>query len=446
MALRIKIEYSRNMPPSAKSAAGPSWLSPVRRIDRVCTRERVCAVTINDGPCRLPANPDLYRGKALTAVLAETLERYQAKGTFFIIGSPGDCCPDKPNRAGSPLRSGQPFGHLPVFGQDLCGGAANCPELIGRLLAGGHELGNHSYAHLPSDRPLSMMGRKILHRLDAVVADLEKLQALTEGSGAPPLRLARPPRGIESIRDGFTCYDAYALKGYQYIAASYDCSLPLTLASLQEESAAMWRPMEQQLLEDPNAFRGQIISLYDGFNAAGRSPAAEGLSRQLQLLTDHGYRIVPVSRLLEIAPFRDVELTSEVGRAARRLMNLGWCVVYQDNCLRPGAVLTRGELAMMVYGWESARHRVALIRSGRAPFRDMAPRHPYAAAAAMADATQAIPAAGGRFRPDAPASAQDIKTLCAIRLGRVIPQTELSSITHGNFFLLLSRLLSGDTI
>ena len=421
-------------------------LSPVRRIDRVYTRERICAVAVCDGPCRLPACPDLNRGKALTAVLADTLERHGAKGTFLIIGSTGECYPDKPGRSGSTVWSGTRYDHLPAFGLDGEGGAANCPELVVRLLAGGHELGSHGYAHRAADWPTVPKKRRLLRDLDAVVEDQRRLQTLTDAMGVPPLRLARPPRDIETTRDGFTCRDAYALTGCQHITASYDCSRPVALASLQEECAAMWKPMEQQLLEDPNAFCGQIIGLYDGFNAAGRSPVPEALDRQLQLLRDHGYRVVTVSRLLEVSPFRDTDPESEVGRAARRLMNLGWCAAYEDNCLRADAVLTRGELAMMVYGREAALHRIALVRSGKAPFRDMAPRHPYAAAAAMADTTGAIPADGGKFRPDEPVTFADIRRLCAVRLGRSPAQQDQASLTHRQFFLLLSRLLSGETV
>ena len=35
----------------------PVYLSPVRRVERVALHERVCAMTFDDGPCRLPANP-----------------------------------------------------------------------------------------------------------------------------------------------------------------------------------------------------------------------------------------------------------------------------------------------------------------------------------------------------------------------------------------------------
>ena len=46
-------------------ARTPVYLSPVRRIEQVALRERVCAMTFDDGPCRLPANPT-RTGKPLT--------------------------------------------------------------------------------------------------------------------------------------------------------------------------------------------------------------------------------------------------------------------------------------------------------------------------------------------------------------------------------------------
>lgn len=174
---------------------------------------------------------------------------------------------------------------------------------------------------------------------------------------------------------------------------------------------------------------------------ARRTPVADGLERQLRLLSDHGYRVVTVSELLEQAPFRDVPADSGHGRAARRLLGLGWCAAFQDNTLRPEAVLRRGELAMMAFGWETVRRRVELVRSGRAPFRDMGPRDPYAAAAALAVETGAMAAPGGRFRPDAPVTPVELAQFCSTRLGRTPPLGGWEKISHGEFFLLIVGLL-----
>ena len=122
----------------------PVYLSPVRRIERVATEERICAMTFDDGPCRLPANPDRFRGKALTLVLAEILEHYGAKGTFDVVGDTSANYPDKAGKHGSASWGGVAYDHYPDFGKDGQGGAVNCPELIARLLAGGHEITSHT--------------------------------------------------------------------------------------------------------------------------------------------------------------------------------------------------------------------------------------------------------------------------------------------------------------
>ncbi|MDE7260870.1 MAG: polysaccharide deacetylase family protein [Oscillospiraceae bacterium] len=419
----------------------PVFLSPVRRIERVAVRERICAMTFDDGPCALPAVPDHFRGKALTLVLAETLERYGAKGTFNIIGDTAGSYPDRAGRTGTPSWNGTAYDHFPDIGQDSRGGALHCPELIGRLLAGGHEIANHSYSHLLFGwSSLAQGQRKSQKDLDQVVADLRRLHQVMESGWRYPMRLGRPPRCADAVRGGFSSYDAYALLGYQYLAASFDGAGRQPLRSYEAEVEAAWRPMEALLLEDPDAFCGQIIALKDGYNMARRTPVADGLERQLRLLTDLGYRVVTASELLERSAFRDVLPEDPAAGAARQLLGRGWCVVFQDNTLRPGAALTRGELAMMAFGRETVRRRIELVRSGRAPFRDMEPRHPYAAAAAQAVEAGAMSAVKDRFRPDAHVSPAELGQFCAARLGRTPPLEDWTELTHGEFFRIAAGL------
>ena len=73
----------------------------------------------------------------------------------------------------------------------------------------------------------------------------------------------------------------------------------------------------------------------------------------------------------------------------------------------------------------------------------MAHRHPYAAAAVLADELRAVTAVDGRFRPEDPATAQELAQFCATRLGRTPPLEERKTVTRGEFFLLASRLLEG---
>ena len=111
----------------------PVYLSPVRRIEQVATNERICAMTFDDGPCRLPANPDNFGGKPLTLVLAETLEQYGARGTFDVVGDTSGNYPDVPGQHGSASWGGVSYDHYPDFGKDDQGGIVHCPELVGRL-------------------------------------------------------------------------------------------------------------------------------------------------------------------------------------------------------------------------------------------------------------------------------------------------------------------------
>lgn len=417
------------------------FLSPVRRIGRLAVNGRFCAMVFDGGPCRLPPAPDRFRGKPLTIVLAETLERYGAKGTFAVTGDTSGNYPDRPGRSGSPSWCGTNFDHCPDFGMDHQGGAVNCPELITRLLAGGHEIASNSYAlRLFGWEPLMQGFRRSLPSLNAVLDDLRRLHKVLEDGWGYPIRLSRPPRGVDNIKNGFSSFDAYALLGYQYLSASFDGGGRMPMKTYEEEVEAVWRPMERLLLEDPDALRGHIISLRDGFSMTRRTPAADGLERQLRLLSDQGYQVVTVSELLELAPFQDFGLDTPTGRAAHKLLRLGWCVACQDNALRPDAILTRGELAMMAFGWETVRRRIELICGGRAPFRDMAPRDPYAAAAMRAVETGAMSAVNGAFRPGDPISPVELAQFCAVRLGRLPPLGNWAALRRGDFFAIAAGL------
>ena len=178
------------------------------------------------------------------------------------------------------------------------------------------------------------------------------------------------------MKGGFTSYDVFALMGYQYLSAGFDGACRLPGRSYQAEVEAAWRPMERLLLEDPDAFRGQVIALKDGCNMARRTPVADALERQLRLLTDHGYKVVTASELLE-----------------------------------------------------------------RAPFRDMAPRDPYAAAAVLAVETGAMAAPEGRFRPDDAVTPVEVAQFCATRLGRTPPLGDWERISRGAFFSLIAELM-----
>ena len=94
-----------------------------RRIERIKTDDRVCAMTFDDGPMDMPAAPDRFGGRAMTDVLLDTLKKYDAHGTFDVIGFTGDNYPDEAGALGSAAWGGVKFDHYPEFGCDERGGA-----------------------------------------------------------------------------------------------------------------------------------------------------------------------------------------------------------------------------------------------------------------------------------------------------------------------------------
>ncbi|MCQ2420323.1 MAG: polysaccharide deacetylase family protein [Clostridia bacterium] len=420
-------------------ARTPVYLSPVRRIERVALSERICAMTFDDGPCRLPANPSAD-GKPLTLSLLETLEHYGAKGTFDIVGDTSANYPDTAGKEGSAQWGGIKYDHYPDFGKDADGGAKSCPELVERILSGGHEITSHTYRHvLFGPKPLVYGNRDPLPGLDAVLEDLQTLHGLMKKQYGYEIRLSRPPHYVDNTKDGLSAYDAYALMGYQYMAASYDGAGWLPLATYEAEVDAMVRAMRKLLEENPDALCGQIIFQKDGYNMARRSPVADGLGRQLELLTKLGYKVVTVSELLSMCPFRDLSLKDALFPAAKKLLDAGFCVCFRDNSVRPDAPLTRAELAMMICGCKTAQARIALVRSKKNVCKDVSYKHPYAAAVQATLESGTMQETGGKFLPDAPVSQADFAIFCKAAFGKEF--TGAAPKTHADAIRMMAELI-----
>jgi peptidoglycan/xylan/chitin deacetylase (PgdA/CDA1 family) len=435
LAKKAKRRFAKTLKKHEKT-----YLSPVRRIDRVAVKERVCAMTFDDGPCRLPGSPS-EDGKPLTLSLLETLERFGARGTFDVVGDTSGNYPDKAGKEGSADWGGVRFDHYPDFQKDANGGAQNCPELVKRILDGGHEITSHSYSHvLFGPKPLVYGSREPLPGLDAVVADLQKLDALLKNEYHYTIRLSRPPHYVDATKDGFTSYDAYAQLGYQYLGASFDGAGWLPLGGYGAEVDAMTAPLQKALQADPDALCGQIIFQKDGYNMARRSPVADGLPKQLELLTNAGYRVVTVSELMALCPFTDLSPDDELFPAAKKLLDAGFTVCFRDNTVRPKARLTRGELAMLVYGREAASRRVELVRAKLSPFKDVPYQSPYAAAVELAVKKGALQCEAGRFFPNEDALPGELSALCTVFCGRA-PLHLPASLTHGSAIAALASIL-----
>lgn len=359
-------------------ARTPVYLSPVRRIERVKTAKKVVAMTFDDGPSTMLPNPQGNHTEGLTITLMNILDSYNAKGTFDVIGSTAESYPDRPGKEGSASWGGVKFDHYPDINHDNEGGVVACPEIVDMLIRGGHEISNHTYEHiLYGKKPFVYGGRSYLGDFAKVVADLEKLHDLLRDNHHYEIKLSRPPHYVDQIQRGINSYDAYALMNYQYVAASFDGAGWLPLSTYEQEVEAMWKPIQKALAQDENYFCGQIIFQKDGFNMARRTPVADGLAKQLKLLTDAGYEVVTVSELLEYSPFADLGEGDSYFAAVKQLDKKGFCVAYRDNTVRLVQPMTVGELCMTLFGKTTAKDRINRILQcdGRGN-----PTHPYSGA------------------------------------------------------------------
>ena len=314
------------------------YVGYTRRIERVQTTRRICAMTFDDGPMGLPASPDRFDGRTLTDVLLDTLAQYGARGSFDVIGDTSANYPDEAGKLGSAAWGGVRFDHYPDIHCDEQGGAEHNDRLIRRMLAEGHQITNHGYRHIIfGKKPFVYGAREYLPGFDAAVEDLSRLHTLMQTRYGYTMTLARLPHYVDKMTGGFTSYDVYDHMGYQYMAASFDGAgwLPSTEpdpeAALQAEIRAMVEPMRKALEKDPDFFCGQIIFQKDGYNMAKRTPVAFALGEQLALLQEYGYQVVPVGELaMLLAPkaeaiTRRVAQLRQTGRAGAYDGAMAWC-------------------------------------------------------------------------------------------------------------------------
>lgn len=345
-------------------------ISYTRRLERVKTGRRICAMTFDDGPMNLPASPDRFDGRCLTDVLLDILAEYGAKGTFDVIGDTGENYPDEAGKEGTAAWGGTRYDHYPDIHMDDRGGVAHNEALVRRMIDEGHQVTNHGWRHIIFGKKSVVYGkREYLGSLDRVMEDLKKLDGVMEERFGYRMTMHRPAHYVDMIGDGFTSYDVCDLLGYQYMAASYDGAgwLPSVLTdpeeALQAEINAMVEPMRKALEADPDFFCGQIIFQKDGVNMCRRTPVAFGLPLQLELLKEYGYQVVTVNELVAESPFADVGREDPLfDRLVKLAGERG--IAYSDNTLRLDQPMTVEALAMLLCPKEeSLARRHARIRA-----------------------------------------------------------------------------------
>ena len=400
MSLIVKIgKKGKRLIKKLITPAEKHYVGYTRRLERVKTDRRVCAMTFDDGPMDLPVAPDRFGGRSLTDVLLDTLQKHNAFGTFDVVGDTGENYPDQAGKLGSAEWGGIKFDHYPDIHQDHKGGAKNNDRLIRRMLEEGHQITNHGYRHIIfGKKPFVYGKREYLGSFQKAVEDLSRLHQLMEEKYGYTMTMSRPPHYVDKMDSGFSSYDVYDAMNYQYMAASFDGAgwLPSTLpdadAALEAEVEAMIAPIRNALNKDPDFFCGQIIFQKDGYNMAKRTPVAFALDRQLQLLKDCGYEIVTVDNLLRESPFADVGRDDPLFDKLCRLEKKR-AIVYNDNKLRLQQPMLWGELAMLLCPKEEAlsRRHAMLRKNGKA--------HPYAGAMEWCCQQGLIPAAAAAEAP-----------------------------------------------
>lgn len=411
----------------------PVYMSSVRRIEQVKTNERICAMTFDDGPFNLLPSPN-HSNKCLTLTLLETLEKYDAKGTFDIIGDTSENYPDEPGKEGTSAWGGVKFDHYPDINKDEFGGAVHCPELVQRIIDGGHELSNHGYWHRLFGAKNVVYGKRItFHSIDEVVEDLNKLHTYVKEKFNYEMKLSRPPHYVDKIEGGHTSYDAYHEMGYQYMAASYDGAGWLPCSTYEEEVKAMYVGMEALLAENPDALCGQIIFQKDGYNMARRTPVADGLGKQLEILKKYGYKVVTVSELMSHSAFKDLGAGDEGFKEAMALIEQDYCIGYKDNTVKMEHVLKRGELAFMLYGKEGTSVRTKLLKQNSVKvFDDVEVKFPYSGAIKLAVEKQMMNLKGNNFESQSLVNVMEFNQVVGNIFENYIPLkgNQTDSVTH----------------
>jgi len=194
----------------------------------VQTSAKVVALTFDDGPDR----------QYVDAVLSD-LNRYRARGTFFVIGSVAQ---------------------------------ENEPALRA-LVASGQEIGNHSFTHR----------RLVFVSTGTVAREVESTDRVIRSAGYRGPILFRPPFAKRLLSA------PYYLRQHARTTVMWNLE-PDSIAAIADDPQAMAKYVAD------NVRPGSIVLLHVWPN--GRSATRAALPLILGVLADKGYRVVTVSELL----------------------------------------------------------------------------------------------------------------------------------------------------
>ncbi|MBE6575928.1 MAG: polysaccharide deacetylase family protein [Ruminococcaceae bacterium] len=185
------------------------------------------AITFDDGP-----HP------RYTPQILSILEEFGVRATFFVVGENVEYYPD----------------------------------LIGRILAAGHEIGNHTYDHGRMPRQTVEQMKKEILRTEGAVYELSDYRT----------KVLRPPEGMlnDSVIEAARALD-YRVVLWNIDTRDWDHTPPEKIA--------------EQILAQVQS--GDIILMHDYIGR--NSPTPEALRLVLPELLRRGYRFVGISELLD---------------------------------------------------------------------------------------------------------------------------------------------------
>ncbi|MFI6927289.1 polysaccharide deacetylase family protein [Nonomuraea spiralis] len=204
-------------------APAPAFAQAPKAAEVDCEQVKCIALTFDDGPGK-------YAG-----TLLDTLKKYDAKATFFL--------------------EGQYVNSRPAF--------------VKRMVAEGHEVGNHSYKH-PD-----------FTKIDAGVirSEIKKTQdAVKKASGVEP-KLLRPPYGLADIQ-------------VSDVATEFGMPMVLWTAGSHDWDTKNEEAIKKKVLEV--AERDGIILMHDWVKQT-----VDGMPSIIKSLQAKGYRLVTVSDVIK---------------------------------------------------------------------------------------------------------------------------------------------------
>lgn len=199
-------------------------------VDRVNTREPVVALTFDDGP-----NTTTIDG--ILQVLAES----NVRATFFVIGN-----------------------ELETH-----------PEAGRRLVAAGHELGNHSYSHR----------RMVFTSPAAAQVEIERTDALIRTVGQSGAVVFRPPYGVKFV--GLPWY----LRQNGRTSVTWDIE-PESFSEVASNATAIVQHVMERVRP------GSIILLHPWYRSG--EPTRQAVPQLIRSIRDRGFRFVTISEMLRL--------------------------------------------------------------------------------------------------------------------------------------------------